>query len=75
MRPTKISILRKHMIDGDWPAAIRLAAKFPQLGAEAADITRAKDALLRPGFYRQIGNRPSILIAKGRAALERRYPI
>ena len=69
----KIDILRRHMGAGDWPAAIKLAAKFPRLGKHKADITRAKDAILHPGFYRQLGRDPLALVEAGKAALISRY--
>ncbi len=70
----KIEVLQALMRADDWPAAIKFAAKFPRLGDEKTDITRAKDALLRPGFYRQIGRDPAALIERGKAALILRYP-
>ena len=52
----KIDTLRQLMDSGDWPAAIRFAAKFPHLGTERDTILRANDALTSPDFYRQIGS-------------------
>ena len=57
----------------DWPKAITLAAKFPRLGPEQPDIMRAREAILRPAFQRQLGKDPAELIAAGKAALIRRY--
>ncbi len=74
MQVKKIEILKSLMRADDWPAAIKFAAKFPRLGAGAADITRANDALLRPAFYRQIGRDPAALVERGKAALISRYP-
>lgn len=70
---TKLSKLVAMMNAGEWDAAIRFAAKFPDLGAEKAHITRAKDAILNPRFYEQLGRNVPELIAEGRAALLRRY--
>lgn len=70
---TKLSKLIAMMKAGEWDAAIRFAAKFPDLGDEKANITRAKDALLNPRFYEQLGRNVPELIAEGRAALLRRY--
>ena len=70
---TKISKLRAAMAANDWILAMRIAAKFPRLGAEKAAITRAHDAKLRPDFYRQIGKNPCALFEEGKAALVRRY--
>jgi hypothetical protein len=62
------------MRNDDWPRAITLAAKFPRLGDEQADIMRAREAVLRPAFQRQLGKDPEALVALGKAALLRRYP-
>lgn len=56
-----------------WEQAIKFAAKFHDLGEEKAHITRAKDAILNPGFYQQMGRNVPSLIQEGRAALVRRY--
>lgn len=69
----KIETLRALMASGDWPGAIRFAAKFPQLGSARDDILRAKDALNNPGFYRQLGRDPDALVSEGKAALCRSY--
>jgi hypothetical protein len=70
----KIDILRELMAENKWNDAIKFAAKFHDLGSEKAAITRAKDALNNPEFYRQLKKDPSALIEEGRFALLRRYP-
>lgn len=70
---TKISILRRNMAGGMWREAVLLAAKFQDLGAEKAAILKAREAILRPQFQRQIGRSPEVLIDDGIAALVRRY--
>ena len=70
----KLDAVVNAMRAGHWSVAIQLAAKFPRLGAEAAVITRAREAILRPDFMRQIGKDPAALIEAGKAALLRRYP-
>ena len=74
MPPRKLDAVLDAMRAGHWDIAIQLAAKFPRLGAEAANITRAREAILRPDFMRQLGKDPSALIEAGKAALLRRYP-
>jgi hypothetical protein len=69
----KIVILRRHMDAGDWREALRLAAGFGRLGEHKAPITRAWEALQRPGFYRQLGRDPDALVAAGIEALKARY--
>jgi hypothetical protein len=58
---------------GDWPAALRLAASYPDLGAEAAVIRRGHEATVRPGFYSELGRDVDADIHAGIAALRRRY--
>lgn len=70
---TKLSKLVELIKAEEWNAAIRFAAKFHDLGNEKAHITRAKDAILNPSFYEQIGRNVPELIQEGRAALVRRY--
>lgn len=71
--PCKIDAVRAAMNAGDWREAIRLAAKFPRLGEQAAAIMRAQEACARPDFQRQLGKCPAQLIAAGRAALIERF--
>ena len=71
--PRKLDAVLAAMAAADWPLAIRLAAKFPRLGAEATDIMRAHEALARPAFQRQLGRCPAELVGAGKQALLRRY--
>lgn len=73
MPPRKLDFVQAAMRAGDWPEAIRLAAKFPRLGTEKSAIMRAHEAIARPAFQRQLGRCPENLIADGIAALRRRY--
>jgi hypothetical protein len=61
------------MLAGDWPAALRLAASYPDLGAEAAAIRRAHEATVRPQFYEQLGRNVVAEVEAGIAALRHRY--
>lgn len=64
----------RHLIAmGDWRAAILTAAKFPDLGDEAAAIHRGREALLRPSFQRQLKRDPTQMIEEAKVALVRRY--
>lgn len=69
----KIDAVRSAMGAGDWPQAIKLAAKFQQLGDERNAILSAREAVLRPGFQRQLGRDPAALVEAGKQALIRRY--
>lgn len=70
---TKLSILLEHMEAGRWEDALKLAARFQDLGIHKAAITRAADALKHPNFHRQIGKNPHFLVAIGIEALKARY--
>jgi hypothetical protein len=63
------------MAAGDWPAALRIASRFPRLGDHREDISRAWTAVQHPEFYREIGQSPDDLVARGIAALKARYPV
>ena len=70
---TKVSQLMDMIKAGDWISAIKFAGKFSVLGDEKANIQRAREAILRPELYKQIGKNPDILIEKGKEAIQRRY--
>lgn len=72
--PTKLATLRLLLASGDTAGALRIAARFPDLGAERAAILDAHGALTNPRFARQLGKDPAQLIEAGRLALLRRYP-
>jgi len=72
---TKLSQLQAAAAAGDWPLALRIAARFPQLGEHKAAITRAHEAHANARFYRQLGKDPDALIAEGIAALKARYDL
>lgn len=69
----KIDILRSNIADGEWRKAILLAASFQMLGEQKADIMKAKEAILRPDFQRQIGRDVDALISAGITALNEKY--
>lgn len=71
--PRKLDAVLSAMRAGDWAAAIKLAAKFQDLGTERNAILSAREAVLRPRFQCQLGNSPETLIEAGKAALRRRY--
>jgi hypothetical protein len=71
----KIDQLKACAASGDWTGALRIAAKFPRLGADKARIERGWEAVARPDFMRQIGKDPDALMADGIAALKSRYSL
>ena len=75
MPPTKLSLLRAAATKGDWPRALSIAAKFPQLGEHKEAISRAHNAIQSAAFYRAIGQDPEALVALGIAALQDRYQL
>ena len=72
---TKLAKLRRAMEEGDWGRAIRGAAKFPRLGQHKEAITRGASVLLRPDFYRQLGQDPEVLVDAAKVALCERFPL
>lgn len=70
---TKLSKIKAAAAAGDWPGALRIAAKFADLGDHRAAITRAHEAHANARFYRGLGQDPEALIAAGIAALKDRY--
>lgn len=70
---TKISQLRAMIDAGRIDEAIRFAGKFPSLGEEKRAITRAREALIRPEFFRSLGRNVDVIIEEGRQAIRRRY--
>ena len=70
---TKISLLRAAATAGDWQAAIRIAARFPRLGAIRGEVLDAHLAFTNPRFAQQIGKDPAALIEAGKQAVTRTY--
>lgn len=72
---TKLSIIVDAARIGDWRTALKVAAKFPQLGDHKARITTAWAALNNAQFYREIQKDPEALVKDGIAALKERYDL
>lgn len=70
---TKLSILKEYLQNNDPINALRIAAKFGQLGEHKKAITAAWAAYINPQFYKQLGKDPKKLIAAGIAAIHQRY--
>jgi|688.fasta_scaffold129106_3 hypothetical protein len=70
---TKLSKVEKAYKAGNYHEAIRIAAKFPQLGTHKEAITRAWAAIQSPEFYESLGQSPESLIKDGIFALAERY--
>ena len=70
---TKLSKLKAAFDAGDLQGAIRIAARFPQLGEHRDDIMRAHGAYTNPNFYKQLGYDTEALKEKGRQALIAKY--
>ncbi len=74
MQPvTKIGLLRAAWAAGDRPGALKIAARFPDLGEHADAIRRAQEAALRPSMYRQMKRDPEAIINAGYEAIAARY--
>lgn len=70
---TKLNKIRSLAAVGDWKAALRIAARFADLGEHRVAIVRAHEVSHSPGFYRQIGVDSEEAIAEGISALKARY--
>jgi len=70
---TKLSKLKQCAASDDWAGALRIAAKFADLGEFKPVIVRAHECLVNPGFYRQLGRDPDAAVSEGIAALRTRY--
>jgi hypothetical protein len=76
MIATKLSKLKTAYAAGDLKGAMRIAARFPDLGDHAADITRAHEALSNPSnLHEQMGKDRAALIEAGVNALRARYDL
>lgn len=72
---TKLAEIKEAAAAGDWAKALRIAAKFPQLGEHKKAIITAHECIVHPGFYSQLGKCEAQLIEDGKAALRARYGI
>lgn len=70
---TKLSIVQEAMRAGDWTEAIRVAARFKDLGAQRGAILDAHMALTNPRFLAQLRRDPEAAIEAGKVALVERY--
>lgn len=61
------------MSEGDWDAALRLAAGFQRLGKHAEAIRRAANARTNKQFYEQLGYDVEEIRAEGIAAIKERF--
>ena len=69
---TALEKLRKHMGDGDWRRALKLAAGWRFLGEHRDAIQRGWAAMSNPNIYREMGQDPDCLVAAGIKALHER---
>jgi hypothetical protein len=58
---------------GNWELALRIGARFPELGEHGAAIVRGHEAYAHSRFYAQLGYDVEALKDKGRVALIARY--
>lgn len=72
---TKLSKLEKAAAAGKWRDALRIAARFSELGDHGAAIKRGHEAYENGRFYQQIGQDPERLKSEAIAALCDRYKL
>lgn len=73
MPPSKLSQLKAAWTANDRFGALRIAARFHDLGVQKDAIQRGWDASQRPDFYRQIRKDPAALVEAAFMALSERY--
>lgn len=71
--PTKVERLRVAVAAEDWPEALRLALKLTSLGEDEEVLSRAREALQRPDFLRQVKKDPDAALKAAVAVLKRRW--
>jgi hypothetical protein len=72
---SKLSKLRRCYAAGDDVGALRIAAKFQDLGPARDAILSAWGAIQNPRTYLQMRKDPEALIARGVAAIVQRYSL
>lgn len=70
---SKLAQIRQAMADLDWDRAIKLAARFQNLGVHRPPILRAKDSLNNPRLYEQLGHDLAEIREQAIAALKERF--
>ena len=70
---TKLSKVKTAYLSGNYNEALRIAAKFPDLGEHRKQITLAAECLTNPRFYKQLGINIDQAINDGIIALAIRY--
>lgn len=70
---TKLSMVQAAMRSADWAQAIRIAARFRDLGDQRGAILDAQMALQNPRFLTQLRKDPQACIEAGKQALIDRY--
>ncbi|RIZ67076.1 MAG: hypothetical protein D0531_01160 [Methylococcales bacterium] len=70
---TKLEQVKQAYATGNYKDALRIAAKFPQLGNERKAITLANECFSNPRFYKQVGVNIDQAIADGVKTLGAKY--
>jgi len=70
---TKLSVVKDHMASQRWQDAIRIAARFPQLGEQRSAILDAHTAYTNPRWSLGLGHDLAALKEAGRLALIARF--
>lgn len=70
---TKLALLKKAAVCGDWDKVVSIAAKFPRLGKHKGVITQGHAAHQNTRFYLQLGEDPEVLYQKAINAIKELY--
>ena len=71
--PGKTDRIRAAWAAGDCIGALRIAAKFFDRSEATKSFKRGMDAYNNPGFYRQLGKDPDLLVALAVKLLRKRF--
>jgi len=70
---SKLAVVRDAMAAEDWHKVIRLVARFSDLGEHEQAIRQAKEAIVNPRMYRELGFDTDQLIRAGIEAIKKKY--
>lgn len=75
MKDTKLQNVRDFWAKSQFLDALRIVAKFPNLGDHKAQIVRGFECKGNPGFYKALGYDPETEYQAALAAIATRYDL
>ncbi len=74
-RTCKTDQIRSSWASGNRIGALRIAARFFDRSVETKTFKRGMAAHNNPGFYRQIGKEPKLIVRDAQEALAKRFSL